>query len=117
MERLATGDPQVFHEPAAQRYVLVVEGDVIGIAAYTPSGGAHVFDHTEVDPEREGRGFGAQLVKAALDDARARGWTIVPRCSFVDAYVRRHPEYADLLLGGNGRPASAPGPEPGTWPA
>jgi predicted GNAT family acetyltransferase len=43
----------------------------------------------------EGRGIGASLVRAALDDARKRGFKIVPACSFVAAFVRRHPEYND----------------------
>jgi predicted GNAT family acetyltransferase len=35
------------------------------------------------------------VVKEALDDTRRRGFKIVPACSFVVAYVRRHPEYRD----------------------
>ncbi len=104
--REPTGDPDVFHEPAAHRYVLVGEGEIIGVAEYVPSGDAHVFSHTEVDPAREGRGFGTRLMRACLDDARRRGWRIVPRCSFVSAYIRRHPQYADLLVAGNGRPVT-----------
>jgi predicted GNAT family acetyltransferase len=36
-------------------------------------------------------------VTAALDDARRRGFHVVPICPFVEDYVRRHPEYGDLL--------------------
>jgi len=43
----------------------------------------------------EGKGFASRLVGAALADARARGFKIVPACSFVVAYVRRHPEHGD----------------------
>jgi uncharacterized protein len=56
---------------------------------------ARFFTHTEVPPADEGKGIGARLVRAALDDARQRGFKIVPACSFVAAFIRRHPEYND----------------------
>jgi uncharacterized protein len=53
--------------------------------------------HTEVEPRLEGQGLGAVLVRGALDDARARGELVVPRCPFVAAFIHRHPEYEDLV--------------------
>src|SRR5579884_2712755 len=37
-------------------------------------------------------------LRAALDDARDRGFRVVPICPFVEAYVRRHPEDADPVV-------------------
>ena len=48
--------------------------------------------------QRWRRGLGAALVRAALDDARDRGFRVVPICPFVEAYVRRHPEDADPVV-------------------
>ncbi|MGB7482169.1 MAG: N-acetyltransferase, partial [Castellaniella sp.] len=31
------------------------------------------------------------------DTARARGWQVRPLCSYVAAYVKRPPEYQDLV--------------------
>jgi hypothetical protein len=53
--------------------------------------------HTEVEEAVEGTGVGSQLVREALDDFRARGLGVVPVCPFVSAYLRRHPEYADVV--------------------
>jgi len=53
--------------------------------------------HTEVDEAVEGTGVGSQLVRVALDDLRVRGVGLVPVCPFVAAYLRRHPEYGDLV--------------------
>ena len=50
---------------------------------------------TEVPPEDEGKGIGARVVRAALEDTRRLGFKIVPSCSFVVAFVRRHPEFDD----------------------
>lgn len=58
-----------------------------------------VLSHTEVPPEHEGGGVGGRLARHALDYARANGLTVVPRCPFVSAWLRRHPEYADLVEG------------------
>jgi predicted GNAT family acetyltransferase len=57
-----------------------------------------VLVHTEVEPRAEGTGLGSQLVTEALDDIRARGLRVVPLCPFVAAYIRRHPDYADLVV-------------------
>jgi predicted GNAT family acetyltransferase len=83
----------VRHNEAASRYELDTPNG-LAIAVYREQAGSRVFTHTEVPPADEGHGFGAQLVKAALDDTRVHGLKIVPACSFVVAYVRRHPEYA-----------------------
>jgi predicted GNAT family acetyltransferase len=66
----------------------------LAIAVYRQQGDSRLFTHTEVPPNDEGHGLGAELVRAALDDTRAHGFKIVPACSFVVAFVRRHPEYA-----------------------
>jgi predicted GNAT family acetyltransferase len=83
----------VRHNEAASRYQLDTPHG-LAIAAYRQQGDSRVFTHTEVPPADEGHGLGAELVRAALDDTKVHGFRIVPACSFVVAYVRRHPEYA-----------------------
>ncbi len=68
-----------------------------GHIAYTRDGDVVTMTHTEVDPELEGQGIGGELVRQALDDVRAHGLRVRPSCPFVAAYIRRHPEYADLV--------------------
>jgi predicted GNAT family acetyltransferase len=70
---------------------------MLGFAAYRRRGDAVVFTHTEVDPDAGQSGVGSRLVRAALDDVRARGGSAVPQCSFVHAWIDRHEEYADLV--------------------
>jgi uncharacterized protein len=55
-----------------------------------------IADHTGVPPQYRGHGIAEQLVRAAMDNARATGDKIVPVCSYVVAQFRRHPEWADL---------------------
>jgi uncharacterized protein len=82
----------VRHNAAAHRYELDTPHG-LAIAAYRDQGDSRVFTHTEVPPQDEGQGLGAELVRAALDDSKAQGLKIVPACSFVEVFVRRHPEY------------------------
>ena len=55
--------------------------------------------HTEVARELEGRGYGALLARSALDYARANNLRVIPSCPFVSEFIKRHPEYADLVRG------------------
>ena len=83
--------------PEAGRYEARAGDRVLGQANYQRQGNRVVFTHTEVDPDAEGSGVGGTLVRGALDDVRAHGRQAVPRCSFVRAWIDRHPDYADLV--------------------
>lgn len=85
---------EVRHNATAGRYELETEHG-LAIAVYHEQGDRRIFTHTEVPPADEGRGAGSRLVAAALADTHRHGLKIVPACSFVVAYVRRHPEYDD----------------------
>ena len=79
-----------------QEFTLSVEGET-AVAAYQREGDTIVFTHTKVPPAIEGQGVGSRLIRAALDSARDQGLKVVPQCQFVAAYIKRHPEYEDLL--------------------
>ena len=53
--------------------------------------------HTEVPEEFEGKGVGSQLVKNVLEQIKAGNLKINPSCPFVAAYIKRHPEYNNLV--------------------
>jgi uncharacterized protein len=85
--------------PEEHRYEIRDGDRVLGLAAYQRAGDKVVFTHTEIDPAAEGDGLGGRLVRGALDDVRARGLRVLPRCPFVRGWIQRHPEYADLVDG------------------
>lgn len=86
----------VTNNEAESRYELCVDG-AVAIAAYQRRGDVIAFTHTEVPTALEGRGVGGRLVRGALADVRAKHLKFLPLCSFVAAYVDRHPELQDLL--------------------
>ena len=55
---------------------------------------------TKVPPEARGKGVAGKLVREALDWARGEGYKVIPTCSYVDAWIRRHPDYQDLVAEG-----------------
>jgi predicted GNAT family acetyltransferase len=80
----------------AARYEIAVDGERAGFVTYRQSPSVITFLHAEVHPSRERRGLGSQLVRGALDDARARGLAVRPVCPFVAWYIETHADYQDL---------------------
>jgi predicted GNAT family acetyltransferase len=96
-----TDAPAVRHNAAARRFELEVDG-ALARADYQLAGEVMRIYHTEVPPALEGRGIAGAIVKAALAHARAEGLRVEPACSYVRAYMKRHPETHDLLVDGLG---------------
>ncbi len=83
-----------------RRYEVRVDGELAGFAQYRLEGDRITIFHAEVDPEYEGHGVGSQLAKTTLEDVAARELELNPRCPFIAAYVRQHPDlYLDLVAG------------------
>lgn len=82
--------------PAERRFELDQDSET-AIAAYRLDGGVITFTHTIVPPALEGHGVASRLIAHALEEARARGLKVRAECSFVAAYMQRHPETRDLL--------------------
>jgi hypothetical protein len=89
-------DYAVRHNAEASRFETEVDGQLARCDYRMHDGVMHLV-HTEVPPALEGRGVGAALVRAALEHASAAGLPVRPRCSFVSAYLARHPQYRRLL--------------------
>jgi uncharacterized protein len=90
-------DLDVVDGPEESRYELRLGEQVIGFAAYRKRAGRIVFTHTEIDESFEGEGHGSRLAAAVLDDARGQGLEVAPLCPFIASYIKRHPEYHDLV--------------------
>ncbi|MFD3686225.1 GNAT family N-acetyltransferase [Nocardiopsis sp. NPDC058631] len=80
-----------------RRYEITADGEVAGHAEYILTDDMITFTHTEIDPAFEGRGLAGALTRAALDDVRSRGLSVLPLCPYVKGWIQRHREYADLV--------------------
>ncbi|SEB77903.1 GNAT family N-acetyltransferase [Streptomyces sp. TLI_105] len=93
-------EPRVTDRPEKSRYEILAGDDgteTAGFAEYHLSEGEIAFIHTEIDPRFGGRGLGGLLARGALDDARARGLSVLPYCPFIRGWIGKHPEYAELV--------------------
>ncbi len=91
----------IHHDPSARRFDTTVDGAhclldytlIEGVATHVMT-----ITHTEVLAEVGGKGIASALVQAAMAAARNEEWKVIPACSYADTWVKRHPEYADLLV-------------------
>jgi predicted GNAT family acetyltransferase len=56
-----------------------------------------IIEHTEVSEELKGQNVGYQLVKTAVDFARAHNIKIIPLCPFANSVFKKKPELAEVL--------------------
>jgi uncharacterized protein len=92
-------DFPVTHNSEEQRFEMNVKGE-LAVITYRLLPGVISLDHTGVPVPIEGHGVAAKLTRAALDFARAKSLRVVPACSYVAAFVRKHSEYQDLVCAG-----------------
>lgn len=52
---------------------------------------------TLVPKELKGKGLAAELAKEALDFAIKKNMSVIPSCSYIHEFMKRHKEYKDLL--------------------
>jgi predicted GNAT family acetyltransferase len=88
----------VVHDPQRERFSARIDGREC-VADYELIDGVMWLTNTAVPPALRSRGIAAELVRSALEFARAQGLKVRPACSYVRAYMRRHPDSNDLLDG------------------
>jgi uncharacterized protein len=89
-------EPTVQHDKPHHRFMVSLDG-ATALLLYKEEGDTIYFIHTEVPLAMEGKGIGGQLAKAGLTYARENNLKVVARCPFVAAYLKRHPEYVDMV--------------------
>lgn len=93
-----SGTVRISDNKQRRRYEAYVDDVLASYATYELTPGGITFLHTRTEPAFEGLGVGSHLVEAALDDARARGLGVTPKCPFFAEYIERHPAYAELVV-------------------
>ncbi len=92
---------EVKDNPARGRFETTIEGQTAMIK-YKLRPGVITVLHTEVPKELEGRGIAGTMTRFALEQIRERGLQLIPLCPYMRAYLKKHPEYQDLVKDGAG---------------
>jgi uncharacterized protein len=98
MESAATDAPVVTDNPAASRYELHVGSELAGFVDYRRDReGVISLVHTQVEPAFQGEHLATHLARFSLDDARARRLAVLPFCPYITSWIKKHPDYVDLI--------------------
>jgi uncharacterized protein len=82
---------------AQSQFEIHVGGERAGLVRYHLHEGALTLIHTEVSDEFQGHGLASKLARAVLDSARDRGLPVLPYCPYIAGWIRKHPDYRDLV--------------------
>lgn len=88
---------KIIHDEADYRFYAPVGEDEAELTYTFTEEGMMDFDYTYVPESHRGQGIADKLVKFGLEHARSKNCRIVPSCPVVEAYVRRHDEYEDIV--------------------
>lgn len=89
---------EVRDNPTRHRYELFAGGELVGIADYHRRREVVVLPHTVIEPAHRGKGYGAVLVRGALDDLRRRGERVDAQCWYVAAFIDDHVDYQAMRV-------------------
>ena len=78
------------------RFELEIEG-ITAFLEYKRSGDWLFLIHTEVPEAMEGKGVGSAIIQKTLQYAKDNNYKIVPICPFVQSFLKRHPEWNEIV--------------------
>ena len=88
---------EIDHDRAASRYTGVVDGVLVTALDYADDGAVVSMTRTFTNPPHRGRGYAAEIVAHAVDEAAAAGRRVRPMCWYVADWFEAHPERRSLL--------------------
>lgn len=96
-EQAKARENEVRENAAEHAFEIWRGGERAGLSVYEVDGELLAFVHTEVAEKFAGQGLASTLIASALDTVRQRGGQVLPFCTFVKAFIQKHPDYLDLV--------------------
>lgn len=86
---------EITHNPSGNRFEAWVDGQLAKLD-YIERSDTIIMTHVGVPYEFRGHGVAGRITQEGLEYARQKSLRVIPMCSYVAAYIRRHPEYQAL---------------------
>ncbi|WKZ36838.1 MAG: GNAT family N-acetyltransferase [Anaerolineales bacterium] len=86
---------EINNNPAENRFEVFINGELSKLD-YIEDGDTIVMTHVGVHPDHRGGGVAGRIAQVALEYAKEKSLRVIPMCSYVAAYIRRNPKYAEL---------------------
>jgi uncharacterized protein len=90
-------DEKVIHEKDNERFIIYTKGKEAFVEYRMRKNEMDLY-HTFTHPLLRGKGFAAQVVRAAFEFAKENSLKVIPTCSYVQSFVRRYIEYKELVV-------------------
>ncbi len=87
---------EVKNDVSGRRFFLEIEGDEVYLM-YDKSKSVIDLYSTYTPPQLRGKGFAAEVVKAALEYAKEKKLKVIPSCWYVRKFIDQNPEYQNLV--------------------
>ena len=85
---------QVQNDEKTRKFHALIDGRE-AVIEYTRAGDVYNLLHTFVPEEERGRGVAEELVRGTLEQIKAQGAKFIPTCPYIQAFVKKHPEYQE----------------------
>lgn len=93
---IALDELEIVRNPEENRFETWVFNGQLAKLDYSEDGDTIVVTHVGVPYELRGHGIAGVITKAGLEYARSKSLRVIPMCSYVRAYIKRNPQYAEL---------------------
>lgn len=89
---------EIKHDQEENRFYIEIEDEEAELTYSYTEENAMDFDHTFVPECARGQGLAHKLVRCGLDYAREKNCKAIASCPAVEVFVKRNPEYNDIML-------------------
>ncbi len=91
-------DLEVKHDIQNQKFFILVEGREAYLRYIIGDNNSMNMIKTYVPPDLRNKGIAAKVVLKGMQYARENNLNVIPTCSYVETFLKRHKEFRDLVI-------------------
>lgn len=87
---------EVKHDKNQQKFYVEIDGEEAHLEYDVKKDNVLDYYHTYVPNKLGGQGLGSKIARKALNYAKNNNYKVIPSCSFIKGFIRKHQEYLHL---------------------